>query len=110
MPMHTYEVTVQDPSNCPCGSKNCGHKLGTVIAVEPISLVEEVDILEEISWVARPRDPLARIQAVSYTAEQMALLMRTEIPSEISTIECLHCRQACTGLWDFQTLGKLLGL
>jgi hypothetical protein len=110
MPMHTYEVTVQDPSNCPCGSKNCGHELGSVIAVEPISLVEEVDILEEISWVARPRDPLARIQAVSYTAEHMALLMRTEIPSEISTIECLHCRQACTGLWDFQTLGKLLGL
>jgi hypothetical protein len=109
MPMHSYKVTVQDPSKCPCRSKNCGHAPGTVIEVEPTSLVEEVDSFEEISWVARPRDPLARIQAVSYTPEQMAVFMGTEIPSDISTIECLHCRQACTGLWDFRTLGKLLG-
>jgi len=37
-----------------------------------------------------------------------ASLMRAKIPADIRTIECFHCRQACTGLWDFETFGKLL--
>jgi hypothetical protein len=109
MPNQTYSVTVEDPQHCPCGSTDCSiHQAGTTIEVYPTSLVEEVDNLSEISWVARPRDPLARIRSISYTPEQMGLLMRADIPNHMSTIECLHCRQACTGLWGFDTLGKLL--
>jgi hypothetical protein len=67
-----------------------------------------VDAIEEISWVPRPRDPLARIEAISYTPEQMATLMHADIPSGIRIIECFHCRQACTGLWECEVLGKLL--
>jgi hypothetical protein len=111
MPNHLYSVVVEDTSRCPCGSRGCtDHELGTVIEVEPISLTEEADSLDEISWVARPRDPLARIEAICYSSEQIAILMGAEIPSGVRMIECLHCRQACTGLWNFETFGKLLKL
>lgn len=109
MPNQIYRVTVEDPEHCPCGSRNCSlHKAGSIIEVYPTSLIEKVDSLSEISWVARPRDPLARIRSISYTPEQMSLFMRAEIPSNIRTIECLHCRQACTGLWEFDTVRQLL--
>jgi hypothetical protein len=111
MPNQIYKVTVEDLEHCPCGSTNCTfHKIGDTIKVYPRSLIKEVDNLSEISWVARPRDPLARIITISYTSDQMSLLMHTEIPSTIRTIECLHCRQACTGLWEFDSLKRLLRL
>jgi hypothetical protein len=81
---------------------------GDILTVYPKSLVQEADSLDEISWVPRPRDPLARIEAISYTPEHMAIMMRTEISSSVRTIECFHCRQACTGLWDCEVLGELL--
>lgn len=109
LPGQLYEVQVTDPSRCPCGSSNCGsHPTGATLKACPTSLVEEVDTIDEISWVPRPRDPLARITAISYTPEQMAILMRADIPNTIRTIECFHCRQACTGLWGCEVLGKLL--
>ncbi len=111
LPNQIYKVEVDDPSHWPCGSRNCGsHEAGTIIEVCPTSLAEEVDSINEISWVASPRDPLARIEAICYTPEQMAILMRAAIPSGTHTIECLHCRQACSGLWDFGVFGKLLNL
>jgi hypothetical protein len=105
----TYKVTVEDVVDCPCGSENCTrHQVGAVIEVRPTVIIDEAD-LEETSWVARPRDPLARIQAVCYTTEQMSSLMGgAEIPPDMHVIECFHCRQVCTGLWDFETLGRLL--
>jgi hypothetical protein len=105
----TYKVAVEDVAHCPCGSENCTrHQLGTAIEAYPTVIINEAD-LEETSWVARPRDPLARIRAVSYTTEQMTSLMGgAEIPPVMEIIECFHCRQACTGLWDFETLGELL--
>ncbi len=110
LPSHTYEVEVSDPTRCPCGTNNCrSHRTGAILSVYPTSLVEEADSIEEVSWVPRPRDPLARIKAISYTAEQMAVFMRADIPSSARIIECFHCRQACTGLWDCEVLGKLLG-
>jgi hypothetical protein len=109
MANETYEVTVSDTLHCPCGSRECrAHRAGEVIQVAPVAITEEVDSLQEISWVARPRDPLARIDEISYTSDQMASFMRTDIPSDMRVIECFHCRQACTGLWDFETLGKVL--
>jgi hypothetical protein len=111
MPVQTYKVTVGDVAHCPCGSENCTrHQVGTVIEVRPTAIINEAD-LEEISWVARPRDPLARIEAVLYTTEQIFTLMGgAKIPPNMQGIECFHCRQACTGLWDFETLGRLLGM
>jgi hypothetical protein len=109
LPNQTYEVEVSDPTRCPCGTNNCRrHEMGAILNVYPTSLVEEADSIEEISWVPRPRDPLARIRAISYTPERMSNMMRTDIPSSVRTIECWHCRQTCTGLWDGEVLGKLL--
>ena len=109
MPNQHYKVAVEDVAHCPCGSEDCTkHQTGAVIDVRPTAIIDEAD-LEEISWVARPRDPLARIQTVSYTTEQISSLMGgVEIPPNVHVIECFHCRQTCTGLWDFETLGKLL--
>jgi hypothetical protein len=109
LPGQIYEVQVVDASRCPCGTDNChNHVVGDILKVNPRSLVKEADSLDEISWVPRPRDPLARIEAISYTPERMVIMMRTEIPSNVRTIECFHCRQACTGLWDCEVLGELL--
>jgi hypothetical protein len=109
LPDRIYTVKVLDTSRCPCGADDChSHVEGDILEVEPISLVKEADSFDETSWVARPRDPLARIEAISYTPERMAILMRSEIPSTVRAIECFHCRQACTGLWDFEVLGELL--
>lgn len=104
-----YKVTVEDAARCPCGSENCTeHQVGDVIEVFPTIIIDEGD-LEEASWVARPRDPLARIRSISYTAEQISSLMGgAEVPPDMHVIQCFHCRQVCTGLWDFETLGKLL--
>lgn len=109
LPNQAYEVKVNDPARCPCGARNCmRHKAGTALKVFPTSIVEEADSMSEISWVARPRDPLARIRSISYSPDQMAASMCAEIPNSTHTIECLHCRQTCTGLWDCEVLGALL--
>lgn len=109
LPSQIYEVQVVDASRCPCGTNDCrSHMEGDILTVYPKSLVQEADSLDDISWVPRPRDPLARIEAISYTPEHMAIIMRSEIPSSVRTIECFHCRQACTGLWDCEVLGELL--
>jgi hypothetical protein len=109
LPSQIYEVQVVDASRCPCGTNDChSHMEGDILTVYPKSLVQEADSLDEVSWVPRPRDPLARIEAISYTPEHMAIMMRSEIPSSVRTIECFHCRQACTGLWDCEVLGELL--
>ena len=109
LPNQVYEVQVVDASRCPCGTDDChSHMAGDILNVYPTSLAQEADSLDEISWVPRPRDPLARIEAVSYTPEHMAMMMRTKMPSSVRAIECLYCRQACTGLWDCEVLGELL--
>lgn len=109
MPGQTYKVAVGDIAYCPCGSQNCTrHQKGSIIEVSPHGIINEAN-LEEVSWVARPRDPLARIQAIEYTTEQISSLMGgARIPPDVQAVECFHCRQSCTGLWKFETLGVLL--
>ena len=78
LPSQTYEVQVVDACRCPCGTDDChNHMEGDILEVYPRSLVKEADSLDEISWVPRPRDPLARIEAISYTPEHMAIMMRS---------------------------------
>lgn len=109
MPNQLYKVTVENADHCPCGSDSCtDHQAGTVIEVSPTAIITEAE-MEEVSWVSRPRDPLARIEAIAYTSDQISSLMGgAKIPRQVRELECFHCRQACTGLWDFETLGRLL--
>jgi hypothetical protein len=111
MPNETYRVTVENADYCPCGIEHCAeHQPGAVIDVAPTAIIDEAD-LEEISWVRRPRDPLARIHSISYTTQQILGLMGApEIPSNANALECFHCRQHCTGLWGHETLSKLLNV
>ncbi len=109
LPGQAYDVQVVDSSRCPCGTNDChNHTEGDMLRVHPTSLVEEADSLDEISWVPRPRDPLARIEAISYNSDQLGLMMGTEMPGNVHTIECVHCRQGCTGLWESEVLGAML--
>jgi hypothetical protein len=62
-----------------------------------------------VSVVSRPRDPLARISKVSFSQNRMrSMIGGREIPGEIHEMECYHCRQSCTGLWDSEVVHSLL--
>jgi hypothetical protein len=52
-------------------------------------VVREVDRLDEISIVARPRDPLARFEAVEIPAQAVAALPGSDAPDGV--LECQRC-------------------
>jgi len=108
LPDRLYRVTVTDPSNCPCGNHSCTHLAGDSLEVYPHAVTKEAD-LEEVSVVARPRDPLARYSELLFTPRRMARMMGRDIPAAVRGMECFHCRQECTGMWGDQALGRLLG-
>ena len=101
LPNQQYRVAVTDADNCPCGNDGCeDHQAGETIEAYPSALIRRAD-LHETSLVARPRDPLARISKIEFSDEQLRAMLRvSEIPANVDSLECLHCRQACTGLWD----------
>ena len=108
MPNRLYTVRVADVGQCPCGeSPNCRHNEGDVLELRPHAVVKDAD-LHEVSLVARPRDPLARISAVSFDNQKMTTLAGREIPSGTIESECLHCRQSCTGMWREDAFVSLL--
>lgn len=111
LPGRVYRVRVSDTEICPCGSSACEiHNTGDIIEAAPHAVVKDAD-LHEISVVPRPRDPLARTSEFLFPQKLMSsMLGGREIPPSVKTMECYHCRQACTGFWDGQALGRVLGV
>ncbi|MDP9798751.1 hypothetical protein J2S43_007263 [Catenuloplanes nepalensis] len=101
LPDQRYRVAVDGGSDCACGTPSCKlHKPGDFADLYPAALIKEAD-LHEVSTVARPRDPLARISEISFAMDRMsAMLGKMPIPSSVSALSCHHCRQVCTGLWS----------
>lgn len=89
-----------------CGTVECAtHPLGSNHLVEAHAIIREVDRLDEISAVPRPRDPLARYDAVEIPAEEVAALPGSNDPDAV--LECKRCMRPCTG---FTAAEEALGL
>jgi hypothetical protein len=94
---HAYQVSIEKNHKnvCSgCGWTNCSHIPGQVLVVSPVAIHDEIN-LREISFVSRPRDPLARPIGISLnTAKLSAALGRTPIGEEL---RCFRCLDPCSG-------------
>jgi hypothetical protein len=85
-----------DGSCTVCDDADCAaHVPGTVYLVHAHAVVRHVDRLDEISIVARPRDPLARPTGVEIPAREVAALSGNDAPNAI--LHCERCTSPCTG-------------
>jgi hypothetical protein len=71
------------------------HPVGSSHLVPAHAVIHEVDRLDEISAVPRPRDPLARYDAVEIPAQQVATLPGSNDPNAV--LECKRCIRPCIG-------------
>lgn len=62
--------------------------------------IRDADRLDEISVVARPRDPLARYTAVEIPAYAVACLPNHDAPN--ATLHCEWCVAPCTGFTSLE--------
>jgi hypothetical protein len=100
-------VAARDPGGaCTiCGTVGCAaHPAGTSHLVAAHAVIREADRLDEISTVARPRDPLARYDGVEIPGEQVATLPGSDAPDAV--LECKRCISPCTG---FTAVEEALG-
>jgi hypothetical protein len=109
LPGATYPVVAgrgPDGACTICATVECGtHPAGTVHLVATHAVIREADRLDEISVVARPRDPLARYTAVEIPAQEVASLPGSDVPNAV--LECKRCVSPCTG---FTAVEEALGL
>ena len=88
-----------------CGTVKCAaHPAGTRHTVAVHAVIREADRLDEISTVARPRDPLARYDGVEIPAEEVAGLPGGDALNAV--LECKRCVSPCTG---FTAVEEALG-
>jgi hypothetical protein len=88
-----------------CGSaEGCEHAADDTYLVSAHGIVREVDRLDEISTVARPRDPLARINGIEIPADALSSLPRHDDAN--ASLYCESCRRPCTG---FTSVEEALG-
>jgi hypothetical protein len=111
IPGTAYAATAgrrQDGSCTICGGIDCAtHSPGSVCTVVAHAVIREVDRLDEISAVPRPRDPLARPTSIEITAEAVARLPGSEI--EDAVLHCERCAVPCTGFTSAEeALGGLI--
>jgi hypothetical protein len=108
VPGATYPIVAArrpDGSCNICGSAECcTHTLDATYPVFAHGIVREVDRLDEISTVARPRDPLARIKAVEIPADAIASLANHNAAN--AELHCESCVAPCTG---FTSVEEALG-
>lgn len=94
----SVEVAERDGYCSACsGTWPCAQHLpGTQVDVVPHSVIWQADV-QEISWVARPREPRARITQVEISRDRLQAQFG-RIPSPVEPLNCHRCQQACTGL------------
>jgi hypothetical protein len=96
----------QDGNCTICGAVECAaHPVGSSHLVAAHAVIHEVDRLDEISAVPRPRDPLARYDAVEIPAQEVAGLPGSNDPNAV--LECKRCVRPCIG---FTSAEEALGL
>lgn len=99
LPGVAYPVVaaLDQDGNCTiCGAVECAtHPVGSSHLVSAHAVVHEVDRFDEISAVPRPRDPLARYDAVEIPAQEVATLPGSNDPNAV--LECKRCVRPCIG-------------
>jgi hypothetical protein len=81
------------------------HYPGVEYPVVVHGIVREVDRFAEISLAARPRDPLARINAIEIPADVIASLNDHDAAN--ASLDCESCFAPCEG---FTSVEEALGL
>jgi hypothetical protein len=108
IPGATYSVVAarQADGSCNiCGSaESCTSTPDATYPVLAHGIVREADRLDEISAVARPRDPLARVNAVEIPADAIASLPNHDAAN--ASLHCEWCVAPCTG---FTSVEEALG-
>jgi len=108
VPGATYAIAAArraDGSCNICGSaEGCTHTPGATYPVAVHGIVREADRLDEISTVARPRDPLARVNAVEIPADVIAAIPNHDAAN--ASLHCESCVAPCTG---FTSVEEALG-
>jgi hypothetical protein len=90
-----------------CRTVACAtHPVGSNhLLVAAHGVIHELDRLDEISAVPRPRDPLARYDAVEIPAQEVATLPGSNDPTAV--LGCKRCVRPCIG---FTAAEEALGL
>lgn len=109
---HTHGATYSriaarrgDGSCTICGNLEClTHTPDEAYPVLALAQIRNVDRLDEISPVARPRDPLARYNAVEIPAYAVARLLNHDDPN--ASLYCEWCVAPCTGFTSLEEACK----
>jgi hypothetical protein len=89
-----------------CGNDPCLiHDLGVTYAIVAHAVIQNVDRLDEISAVPRPRDPLARYDEIEIPARDVERLM--DYDAQDASLYCERCLAPCVG---FTSAEEALGL
>ncbi|WP_416479107.1 hypothetical protein [Streptomyces sp. LKA04] len=92
-----YDVIVRhdaDGACNVCGSRSCSHPVGETVSAFPRSVMSELQ-LHEVSWVSRPRDPLARFTKIELSREVLRLGLGEDPTGR--DICCYRCLHPCSG-------------
>ncbi|MCW2881310.1 MAG: hypothetical protein JWQ95_5410 [Sphaerisporangium sp.] len=108
-PGQVYEKTAEldtDDSCTICGDTECQrHSPGTTYPITAHAVVRKVEELHEISYLPRPRDPLARISKIEIPNYTL-----TELPNRNSPDAVLHCHRCISFCTGFTSAEEALGL
>jgi hypothetical protein len=93
-----YPVTAErdDAGRCTaCGASECVHEENTIVEVYPKAIFGKDMQIHEVSYVDRPRDPLARFSQVEMDRDVMVKALG-RWPNG-GTVECFRCMERCGG-------------
>lgn len=79
------------------GDRACDHSSNETFEVEPVSIITEIDRLEEISLVPRPQQPDARLTAIPVDGEALKDALGLVFSYGIDTVTCSACFNPCSG-------------
>ncbi len=102
----TVAARRSDGSCTICDTTDCtAHASGTTFSVVAHAVVRKVDRVDEISFVARPRDPLARLTEIEIPAAELGGC--AGVDSANAELCCKRCTSPCTG---FTSVEEAIGL
>ena len=110
LPHHLYRVRggqkYSQDGNCPvCLQKKCDHDPDTTYLVTPTSRISKITHVEEISIVATPVQPEARLRSVPVETEALKRHLGPEFEAGMK-VTCSECAQACQGFTYMSQLDK----
>lgn len=89
-----------------CAEEECTHDPAITFLTTPISVVEEIEALEEVSIVPNPKIPGARMAAIPVSTESLQSILGPDFrPSD--RVQCSECLGECKGLTYLPNPGEL---